>query len=158
MHLYFSLSSLLSCCVMNDRRETWRLHFTVAYSLSCWPLFNFMAFLFGLPQAGAMHGHYTTFLACRFFELYLSLEPHSNFSRKLTVFQWLQPRLHNGIHYCSSPSENIAWSWKKKMTMLKTVVSHLCFYSKVTISWHEHFREHCEMHYCFKHNRITSFE
>lgn len=58
---------------MNDRRETWRLHFTVVYSLSCWPLFNFMAFLFGLPQAGAMLGHYTTFLARRFVELYLTL-------------------------------------------------------------------------------------
>lgn len=73
LFISFFLYFLPSCCAVNDGHETWRLHFNVDYSPPCWPLFNFMAFLFGLLQAGAMHGHYTTFSVCHFFELYLTL-------------------------------------------------------------------------------------
>lgn len=75
------------------------------------------------------------------------------------MFQWPQPRLHNGIHYCSSPSEYTVRSRRKTKNGNVTVFSlQLRFYSKVTISWHEHWGERCEMHYSFKHHRAASLK
>lgn len=93
------------CRVMKGGRETWRLHFASVDSPSCCPIFNFMAFLFDSPQAAAIHGHYTPFPLCHSFELYLSC-CGIHISLKLTVFQWLHPGLHNGMHYCPPPPPN----------------------------------------------------
>lgn len=85
---------------------------------------------------------------------------HSHFTGKLTVFQWLHPGLHNGMHYCSPPSEytvrNQRREKNKNIPVLQTVpfsLLQLYFYWKVTISSHKHCREHCEMHYSTKHKR-----
>ena len=65
------------------------------------------------------------------------------------------PRLHNGMHYCSPSSYDIDRSQRetKCMAMLQTAPFplQLYFYSKVTISRHKHWGEHCEIHYSTKH-------